>query len=581
MNVTNADIAAIFEEIADILAIENANPYRVRAYRNAARVVRAFGGDIATLLESGRELPKLPGIGQDLAAKIREIAATGTCALRQRLRRQVPPALVELLDVTGLGPKRVRLLYHDLGVETPEQLLQAAGEGRVRRLHGFGVKTEARLLQALTSRIAGEHRVPLAEAALQAESLVAHLRDCPGVSEVDVAGSFRRMRDTVGDLDFVVAARRAAPVMQHFLAYDRIGEVISSGPTRASMVLQSGLQVDLRVIRRASYGAALVYFTGSKAHTIAIRKLAREHGLKINEYGVFRGERRIAGDTEASVYAALDLPWIAPELREDRGELEAAAEGRLPHLVERDDLRGDLHAHTRASDGLATLEEMAAAARADGLEYLAITEHSPSLTVAHGLDGKRLLRHIDKIDRLNARLKGITLLKGVEVDILRDGSLDLPDDVLARLDLVAGAIHSHFDLPRADQTRRLLRAMEHRYFSILAHPTGRLLGQRQPYDIDIDAVIDGVRRRGCFLELNAQSQRLDLVDTYCRQAARQGILISIDTDAHSPADFGNLRFGVGQARRGWLEKKDVLNSRTLGQLRKLLHRCHRHAAGSA
>ncbi len=568
--VGNSDIAAVFNEIADILEIEGANPYRIRAYRNGARTVEAFGRDIAGIITGGGELPKLPGIGDDLLGKIHEIVETGTCKLRERLHREVPPGIVNLLQIGGLGPRRVKLLYHDLGIETPAQLLKAAREGRIRRLHGFGEKTERKLLTALESRLRDKPRASIAAAAAEAERLVPYLRRAPGVHEVAAAGSLRRMRDTIGDLDILAIAAAGGPVVDHFLRYDEVSDVIARGPTRASVVLRSGLQADLRVVAREAGGAALVYFTGSKAHNIAIRRLARKKGLKISEYGVFRGERRVAGDTEASVYGALDLPVIPPELRENNGEIEAAQTRRLPRLVELGDLKGDLHAHTRATDGLGSLEEMAAAARDAGLRYLAITEHSRHLTVARGLDEEGLLRHVEAIDRLNEKLRGVTLLKGIEVDILESGDLDLPDRVLSKLDVVVGAIHSHFELPRAQQTRRILRAMERRCFNILAHPTCRLINKRNAIDVDMGAIIRAARERGCCLELNAQPERLDLNDVWCREAKEAGVLISINSDAHSTPGFANLRFGVGQARRGWLEKKDVLNTRSLAELRPLL-----------
>jgi DNA polymerase (family 10) len=570
---SNADIAAIFEEIASLLELEDQNPFRIRAYRNAARSVRAFATDIAGLLGSGQALPKLPGIGADLAAKIREIADSGTCALRERLRREMPPDLVELLSIPGLGPRRVRHLYDELGIQTLQQLYAAAKQGRLSQLHGFGRKMQEALLQAAGSRLDSGRRLLLAEAAPAAEKLLAYLRQAAVAGEVAVAGSFRRMRDTVGDLDILVEAGEPAAVMRHFLAYGEIAEVRSGGLARASVVLRSGLQVDLRSIDPAAYGAALVYFTGSKAHNIAIRRRAQERGLKLSEYGLFKGERRIAGRTEASVYAALGLAPIPPELREDRGEIEAAAQRRLPHLVERADLKGDLHAHSKASDGSSTLEQMALAARAAGLEYLAITDHSQRLKIAHGLDAGALLRQIEQIDALNQRLHGITLLKGVEVDILEDGELDLADDVLQRLDLVVGAVHSHFGLPRARQTRRLLRAIEHRHFTLLAHPCARLIGEREALDVDMAAVIHAARERGCALELNAQPQRMDLPDIHCRQAREQGVPICINSDAHRSGDFDNLRYAVGQARRGWLEKGDVLNTRPLPELRRFLKQC--------
>ncbi|HEU0219232.1 MAG TPA: DNA polymerase/3'-5' exonuclease PolX [Gallionella sp.] len=577
MSVHNADITTIFEEIADLLEIEGANPFRIRAYRNAARILGDLPQEARVLVERGDDLTRLPGIGTDLAAKIEEIITTGHCSLLDRLRRELPPAIAELLKIPGLGPKRVKALYHDLDVQTVEQLHRAAQDGRIRALHGFGEKTEQNILQAVQAHASQSRRFKLATAAQYAETLRAFLQAIPGVQQVVVAGSFRRMRETVGDLDIIVTAApdstvMHSPVMQRFTAYDEVVEVYSAGETRASVLLKCGLQVDLRVVAQASYGAALHYFTGSKAHNIAIRRSAQQLGLKVNEYGVFHGEKRIAGDSEESVFRAVGLPWIPPELREDRGEIEAARAGRLPQLVELSDLRGDLHAHTKASDGHDTLHDMALAARALGLEYLAITEHSRRLTVAHGLDPVQLAKQCDEIDRLNDELKGITLLKGIEVDILEDGSLDLPDGVLARLDLVVGAVHSRFDLSRARQTERILRAMDHPHFTILAHPSGRMIGKREPYDVDMLRIIRHARQRGCFLELNAHPERLDLLDSHCQSAMEEGVLVSIDSDAHSTFDLANLRYGVGQARRGWLEKKDVLNTRPLAALRKLLRR---------
>jgi DNA polymerase (family 10) len=378
------------------------------------------------------------------------------------------------------------------------------------------------------------------------------------------------MRETVGDLDLVVVAADSAKVMERLARYEEVRETLASGPTRATVILKSGMQVDVRVVPEESYGAALQYFTGSKAHNIAIRRMAQDKGLKINEYGVFRGERRIAGKTEASVYKTVGLPWIAPELREDRGEIEAARRGALPALIELADLKGDLHAHSKASDGHHTIEEMALAAKAHGLEYLAITEHSKRLTVARGLDPVRLAKQGDEIDRLNARLEGITVLKGIEVDILEDGTLDLPDSVLSGLDVVIAAVHSRFELPRAKQTARILKALDNPRVHLLAHPTGRLIEAREPYDVDMQQVIRKAKARGVALEVNAHPQRLDLSDTFCRMAKDEGALLAINSDAHSTFELDMLRFGVGQARRGWLEKKDVLNARPLAALRKLL-----------
>ncbi len=572
MPIHNADIAAIFEQIADLLEIRGDNPFRIRAYRNAARTVGEFPRDLETLLDQGQALPKLPGVGADLEGKIREICASGTCGLLERLHREMPAAITELLKIPGLGPKRVRLLRDALEVETVEQLRRAARSGRIRELPGFGEKTEAHIAQALEQRSRSKPRFKLAVAAQYAETLAAHLKSVSGVAVVTIAGSFRRMRETVGDLDILVAARAGSPVMERLRTYDEVKEVLASGETRASVVLRSGLQVDVRLVPRESYGAALHYFTGSKDHNIAIRRLGQERGLKINEYGVFRGDRRIAGETEESVFAAVGLPFIPPELREDRGEIEAARRGELPQLVALADLKGDLHLHTKATDGHNSIKEMALAATAVGLTYVAVTEHSRRLTVARGLDPRRLLKQIDEIDRLNRELDGITVLKGIEVDILEDGSLDLPDSVLKRLDIVVGAVHSAFTLPRARQTERILRAMDNPYFTLLAHPSGRLIGERDACDVNMLKIVRKAQRRGCFLELNAQPDRLDLNDVHCQMARDEGVLVSVNSDAHGTHDFANLCYGIGQARRGWLTAEQVLNTRPLGALRGLLKR---------
>lgn len=570
MPIHNADVAAIFDEIADLLEIENANPFRVRAYRNAAREMQELGVSAADLIKKGEPLTDIPGIGDSLAVKIKEIVDTGKCQALEKLRKQTPPSVTELLQIPGLGPKRVRTIYHELDVQTVEQLLRAARDGRIRQLHGFGEKTEERIIEAIETHIARPGRFKLAMAAQYAESLREYLNGVPNVARVEIAGSYRRARETVGDLDIVVSATDPNAVMSALVDYDEVTRVVSKGSTRATIILRSGIQVDVRVVDPASFGAMLVYFTGSKAHNIQLRTMARERGLKINEYGVFRGKRCIASESEASVYRAMDLPWIEPELRENHGEIEAATLGKLPKLVVTGDLKGDLHAHTNATDGHNTLREMADAAKAYGLDYLAITEHSRRLAMAHGLDPQRLRRRNAEIDKLNGKLRGITLLKGIEVDILEDGDLDLPDEVLSELDLVVGAIHSKFDLSRAKQTTRVLRAMDHPCFHILAHPTGRLIDRRAPYDIDMLRVIRHARQRGCFLELNAHPERLDLLDIYCQMAKEEKVLIAINSDAHSIHEFDNLKYGVGQARRGWLEKDDILNTRSLKALQKLL-----------
>ena len=572
MTVHNADIAAIFEEIADLLEIEEANPFRVRAYRNAARVIRDLRRELTDMVAGGEDLTQLPGIGGDLAAKIQEIVNTGSSSLLRKQRKHTPAALIELLKLPGLGPKKVKALYHELDIRTVEQLARAARDGRIRRLHGFGETTEAKILQAIEAQTGVGKRFKLAVAAQYAEPLVKYLKAVPGVKQVIVAGSYRRYQETVGDLDILVTASRGSPVMERFIHYDEVAEVLAQGPTRATVVLRAKLQVDIRVVAEESYGAALHYFTGSKSHNITVRKLGQDRGLKINEYGVFRGKKRIAGETEESVYAAVGLSYIEPELRENRGEIEAARAHRLPRLVELAHLRGDLHAHTKVTDGHNSLREMALAAQARGFDYLAITEHSRRLTVARGLTPQRLLAQMDEIDRLNADLKGITLLKGIEVDILEDGNLDLPDNLLRKLDIVVAAVHSRFNLSRDKQTTRIIRAMDHPHFSILAHPTGRLIQEREPYDADMLRIIRHARERGCFLEINAHPERLDLPDIYAQMAKEESVPVAINSDAHSVHQFDNLRYAVGQARRGWLEKGDVLNTRSLRELRTMLAR---------
>ncbi|MDE2605147.1 MAG: DNA polymerase/3'-5' exonuclease PolX [Burkholderiales bacterium] len=581
MPFSNPDAAAVFDEIADLLEVHGGNAFRVRAYRNAARTLRDYPRNVKEMLDAGEDLDDLPGIGRDLAGKIAEIVTTGTCAQLESLRKEVPHGIVELLQLPGLGPKRVQLLFEALGVKSLEELKQAAEEGRVHALRGFTPAGEKRILDAVLARMQTERRLPLARAFPVAGALLGALRAMPGVPQAVAAGSLRRMRDTVGDLDLLVTAAADSPVMDRFVALPEVERVLSHGGTRSSVVLRNGLQVDLRAVAPESFGSAWLYFTGSKAHNIALRTIAQDQGLKLNEYGLFRGERRVAGATEEEVYGALRLPWIPPELREDRGEIAAAQAGRLPATLQLADLRGDLHVHTTDSDGQDGLEAMARAAQARGLRYLAVTDHSPRLAVVHGLTADRLARQADAIDALNAKLEGITLLKGIEVDILEDGRLDLPDRVLGRLDLVVGAIHHAFDLPPERQTDRILRAMDHPHFSILAHPTSRLLDERAPCAFDLERVLRHARDRGCFLELNAQPARLDLDDRACRMARDAGVLVSIASDAHGRWELDFLRWGVGQARRGWLEPAQVLNTRPLAQLRRLLAATMGRAAPSS
>lgn len=567
----NEHIALIFEEIADLLALEDANPFRVRAYRNAARSVRSASIALAAQVRAGKPLPKLPGVGEDLAEKIRTISLSGRCALLELLHGEVPAGQIDLLQLPYIGPKRVHQLYKELGVDSLATLQEALRSGQLAHLRGFGPRLLAQLDKALKARSTREHRYLQREAREQATALLFFIQNIDGVEQVQIAGSLRRRRDTIGDLDLVICTRRDGErLTAELLAYPLIDEVMASGDTRSSLRLRSGMQVDLRIVAPECFGSALLYLTGSKAHSIALRRRARLLGYKLNEYGVFRGDNRLAGKTEEDIYKVLGLSWIAPELREDGGEIRAAEKNSLPSLIEANDLRGDLHCHTRASYGRNSLQELAEAAQRLGWEYLAITDHSQRLSVGQGLDAARLARQLDEIDKLNDELESLTLLKGCEVDILADGKLDLHDSILARLDLVIGVVHNHYQLSAKQQTSRILRAMDSPYFTILAHPSGRLLLQREAYALDMHAVIKHARQRGCFLELNAQPQRLDLDEYHCRLAKEEGVLLSISSDAHRLADFELLDLGIGQARRGWLERADVLNTRSLAQLRELL-----------
>jgi DNA polymerase (family 10) len=570
MPVHNGEIADMFELLADLLEIREENPFRIRAYRTAARVIRGHARSMSELVNEGADLEELPGIGQDLAGKIRTIVRTGKLPLLEQVRAKVPAPLLEMTRIEGLGPKRARALYRALRIRSIEDLQRAARSGLIREIEGFGPKTERLIGQRAARVVSAETRFKLADAEELVAPLVRHFRSVDGVRDVEVAGSFRRRRETVGDLDVLVSAARAAAVMDRLVRYEDIVEVAAKGPTRATVRLRNGIHVDVRVVAPSSFGAASHYFTGSKAHNIAVRRLAAAKGLKLNEYGLFRGERRIGGRTEQEVFGAVGLPFVPPELREDRGEIDAARKRRLPALVDLGDIRGDLHCHTRDSDGQDTAQTMARAAAERGYEYISVNDHSKRVTVAHGLDRRRVLQQVRAIDRLNARLHGVVVLKSAEVDILDDGSLDLPDDVLRELDFAVCAIHYGLNRSREKQTERILRAMDNPHFSILAHPTGRLINAREPYDIDLERVLDAARERGRILELNAHPDRLDLDDRACRMAKDAGVRIAISTDAHRAADLDLMRFGVGQARRGWLEPEDVVNTRPLAELRRLL-----------
>jgi DNA polymerase (family 10) len=567
----NQEIARVFDEIADMLELTGANFFRVRAYRNAARAVRDHPVQFAEM--RAEEMAEVPGIGEDLAGKIQALIRDGDIPLHRELRAKVPEGVVALMNLPGLGPKRVRALAEQLKIKSVADLKKALESGALESLRGFGKKTAERLRETLEKRPQTEAKRWLyAQAAGEVNELVAYLRKSRAVEVVEAAGSFRRKRDTVGDLDMLAISSRPAEVMQRLLAYPKVEQVLGSGETKSTVVLKGGLQVDLRVVPRESYGAAMVYFTGSKAHGVHIRRIAQKKRLMLNEYGLFRGERPIAGRTEEEIYEKLGLEWIAPELREDRGEVEAAAEGKLPHLIERKDLRGDLHTHSTYTDGRATIEEMALAARGAGLEYFAVTDHSQRLAMVHGLDPKRLRAQWREIEKVQSHVEGVTLLRGIEVDILDDGSLDLPDDVLAELDWVVASVHYKFDQAPKDMTRRLVRAIRNRNVDVIGHPSGRLLGQREPIAFDLAEVLEAARSEGCALEVNSQPDRLDLTDTACLAAKHAGVKLVISSDSHHTSQFGGLVYGVNQARRGWIEPADVLNTLSLKDLRRRMRR---------
>jgi DNA polymerase (family X) len=572
MAVHNASIAETLRRVADLLEIEGANPFRIRAYRRAALTIDDLPQSAAKMVAEGKTLVGLPGIGKDLAGKITEIIDTGRLKALAEIEARTPTTLAALTTVPGLGPKRVHQLHEALGIKTFKDLERAARAHKIRDLKGFTATTEEKILAEIKESKKRELRFKIATAEDFAMTLSAYLEADPNIGRVVVAGSYRRCKETVGDLDILVTCAKGQAAVNRFIEYDEVAKVVAKGSTRATVLLRAGIQVDLRVVPEKSYGAALHYFTGSKSHNIAVRKMGQARGLKINEYGIFRDGKRVGGRTEEEVFAAVKLPFIEPELREDRGEIQAAIAGELPKLITLKDIRGDLHVHTKASDGKSSLREMAETAKMRGYEYLAITDHSKHATVARGLDARRLGTQLDEIDKLNAELEGIRVLKSSEVDILADGKLDLSDRILRRLDLVVAAVHYKFELDAHKQTDRVLRAMDNKYMSILAHPTGRLLGERPAYPLDIERVIEGAKERGVALELNAHPARLDLDDVHCRLCKEMGVKLAISTDAHSTFGLDTIRFGVGQARRAWLEPKDVLNTRSWTNLKKALTR---------
>jgi DNA polymerase (family 10) len=572
MPVQNTEIANIFYEIANLLEIEGANPFRVRAYRDAGRTIEGYPRRIYEMVESDESLREISGIGEDLEKKIKEIVNTGNLVFYEKLLSRTPHSLLKLLDISGLGPKRVQKLYQELNITNINELKAALESGKVAALEGFGQKTVENILEALEVDSFQDQRTRLDIAEQFVDPLIDYLEQIDSVQQVTVAGSYRRRKPTVGDLDIIAVSEEGKRVSEAFVRYDSIAEILSQGETKSSVKLRSGLQVDLRIVTQESYGAALLYFTGSKAHNIHLRNIAVEHGLKLNEYGVFDDEERILGKTEDEIYACFDLPYIEPELRKDTGEIEAALNDELPQLITINDIKGDLQMHTNASDGDHSLAEMAEAAEKLGYEYIAITDHSAYIGVTNGLKADDIDEYIENIDAFNDSNDGVRVLKGIEVDIHEDGKLDLPNGALRKMDLVLGAVHSHFDLSEEKQTERILRAMDNPYFNILAHPTTRRIGSRKPIALDMERIMEAALERGCFLEINASPERLDLWDQYVKLAGDMGLKLSISTDSHRKSGLSNMKYGVYQARRGWAEKSQVLNTRPLDRFLKILKR---------
>jgi DNA polymerase (family X) len=571
--VENIDIAKVFEEVADLLEIQGANQFRVRAYRTAGRTVETLGVPCASLAKSDpKALERYPGIAKDLAGKICEIIETGSLALLRELTAQLPESLVEMVRLPGLGPKRGKQIYDTLGIKTLDQLEEAARSGRLRGLRGVGATLEQRILQGIADRKGAGTRCRLAEADAYVHPLVAYLRGTPGLIAIEVAGSYRRRCETVGDVDVLVAAKRGAKVAERFVSYPLVKQVLAKGDTKCSIVLRSGLQVDLRTVPESAFGAALHYFTGSKPHNIAIRTIGVKQQLKINEYGIFRGARPIGGRVEEDVFKAIGLPWIPPELRENRGEIEAARAGKLPRLVEIGDIKGDVQMHTTHTDGKNTIAEMARACCDRGYAYMAITDHTKAVRVAGGLDRAGFRKQFREIDRVQRQLPQIRLLKGGEVDILDDGTLDLDDATLGELDLVVISVHSKLTMDRKAMSTRVVRALKNPHVHILGHPTGRILGRREASSLDMEEVIKAAADHGVLLEINAQPDRLDLNDIHIRMAKDSGVKLVIDTDAHRIEELNWMRYGVDQARRGWCEPGDIANTRSWEEFRKLIAR---------
>lgn len=567
----NAQAAEFLENIADMLEIKGESVFRVRAYRDAARAVESLAEDIEDIEKRGA-LMEIPGVGESIAAKITEYVETGGSEYYEELKKQVKPGLAELLEVSGVGPKKAKLFYERLGIDSVAKLEQAAREQRLSTIPGIGEKTEANILDAIERMRGRAGRTPLGIALSTAVPFLELVRGFEEVVQADLAGSLRRMRETIGDLDLLAASAKPARVIDKFVELPMVKSVLGHGPTKGTIVTEDNLQVDLRVVKPEEYGAALQYFTGSKAHNIKLRTLAEAMGFKVNEYGVFRisDERRVAGETEKDMYEILGLRWMPPEIREDRGEIEASSEGRLPHLIRASDLKGDLHVHTDWSDGADSPEDMVRAAEERGYEYTALSDHSVSMGFVHGLTLERIREQRALIGKLNRKYPGIRVLHGIEVNIRADGSLDYEDDILERFDVVTASVHSGMGMSRDRMTKRIVSAVSNPHVDILGHPTGRILGRRDPYEVDLDAVFRAAARTGTAMEVNSQPDRLDLKDTDVRLAKELGVMLAVDSDAHAARQYDVIEYGIATARRGWAEPENVLNALPLKGLLRLL-----------
>lgn len=562
---TNSEIAEILFEIGEYLEMED-EPFRPRAYEKAAESIEGLQESVHEIYRKGglKAVEEIPGVGLSIAEKIEELLNTGHLKYFEELKKKTPVDLGELTRIEGLGPKKIRTLYQKLKIKNVADLEKAIGKGSVAKLEGFGKKSEENIAKGIAFLKSSGKRFLLGSIMPQAKELEERLGKLKEVKRIDIAGSIRRRKETIGDMDILIVSENPKPVMDHFVRMPEVAQVLAHGETKSAIKLKNGLEVDLRVVPGESYGAALNYFTGSKDHNIALREIAIKKGWKLNEYGLFKGTKMIAGKSEEEVYAKLGLSHIEPEMRENTGEIELARAKKLPKPIGYGDLRGDLQTQTKWTDGENSIEEMAHAAMKAGLDYIVITDHTKRLAMTHGLDEKRIRKQWEEIDELNAKLKSkgakFRILKGSEVDILKDGSLDLPDEILEKLDVVGASIHSHFNLPRAEQTKRMIRAMENRHVDIIFHPTGRIIQRRPAYEIDMEEIIVAAKRTGTVLEIDGSPERLDLKDEYIRMCVNAGVKMAIDSDAHSDLGFGFLEYGIAQARRGWAKKSDIVNA---------------------